>query len=81
MTTATLSKWGNAQGIRIPKAFCEQLGLHVGDKVSIKLEGKQLIIGESANPYSIDNLMRNWDGKPNPTPEFDWGEPMGKEIW
>jgi len=31
----TLTKWGNSQGVRIPKSVCEQLGASVGDEASI----------------------------------------------
>ena len=30
MTTTTLTKWGNGQGVRLPKPLTEQLGIHVG---------------------------------------------------
>jgi hypothetical protein len=42
--TAVISKWGNAQGLRLPKVFCRQLGISVGDKVSLSIEDDKLVI-------------------------------------
>lgn len=35
--TATLSKWGNSQGVIIPKSICEPLGLVAGDKLELSI--------------------------------------------
>ena len=32
---ATIQKWGNSQGIRIPKAFLEALGMKENDVVEL----------------------------------------------
>jgi antitoxin component of MazEF toxin-antitoxin module len=77
----TVSKWGNAQGIRIPKSFCEQLGISVGDKVSLAIEKGKIIIENPAENHTIQARMRSWDGTRSKTHEYDWGEPVGKEIW
>ena len=33
MATATISSWGNSQGLRFPKDIMKELRLHVGDKL------------------------------------------------
>ena len=33
---ATLKKWGNSQGILIPKSLCEYLGISIGDHLEIE---------------------------------------------
>ena len=43
----TISKWGNGQGIRIPKAFMETMELDVGEEVNMKLEDDKLTIEKS----------------------------------
>ncbi|MDR1801575.1 MAG: AbrB/MazE/SpoVT family DNA-binding domain-containing protein [Lachnospiraceae bacterium] len=81
MKTATVSKWGNAQGIRIPEAFCSQLGLSVGDKVALNIEKDRLIIVKADECYSLQARYKAWDKRGQSEPEYDWGEPVGKEIW
>jgi antitoxin MazE len=45
---ANLIRIGNSRGVRIPKAFLDQAGLH--DAVDIALRGSQLIIRAANHP-------------------------------
>ena len=81
MSTATLSKWGNGQGILIPKRFSELLGLKTGDKVSISVEKEKIVIERPEERYTLAARKRDWDGKGEPLRENDWGRPVGKEMW
>ena len=38
MTTLTLSKWGNAQGVRIPKDLREQVGMTDGCQIDASIQ-------------------------------------------
>ena len=79
--TAVVSKWGNAQGIRIPEAFCKQLGISVGDEVSLSIARDKLIIAKADEQYTLKARREAWDGRGKSEPEYDWGETAGKEIW
>jgi antitoxin MazE len=79
--TAVISKWGNAQGLRIPKAFCHQLGISVGDRVSLSIEEDRLVISGANEEYTLKARMKNWNGVRNQAHEYDWGKPVGKETW
>ena len=81
MPTATISKWGNAKAVRIPKIICEEVKFKEGDKVSLFAEDNRIIIEKSENDYSIRSLMKNWDGERYVSEECDWGCPRGSEIW
>lgn len=82
MTTATIGKWGNASAIRLPQPFCEQLGIGVGDAVQVTIEGrKRIVIEPPAERYTLEARMAGWDGGRFDTCEYDWGSPVGKEIW
>ena len=35
MSTTKLNKWGNSQGVLIPKALCESAGFQIGDRVEM----------------------------------------------
>ena len=42
--TAKISKWGNSQGLRMPKDIMESLHLQVGDDLNITIiEGKLIL--------------------------------------
>ena len=82
MPTATIGKWGNASAVRIPQPFCEQVGIGVGDAVSIFVDGRQRIIIEpERSKHTLQERMRAWDGVRYATHEYDWGEPRGEEVW
>ena len=78
--TAVVSKWGNAQGIRLPEAFCKQLGISVGDEVSLTIVKDKLVVENVNEQNTIEARFKNWDGKGGPE-LIDWGPPVGKEIW
>ncbi|WP_457623890.1 AbrB/MazE/SpoVT family DNA-binding domain-containing protein [Persephonella sp.] len=76
-----INKWGNSQGIRIPKKYLDQLGLKVGDKVELKVEDNRLVIIPTKNKrkpkLDIYKLFKE-ENKENK--EFNWGK-TGKEVW
>ncbi len=89
VSTATIAKWGNSSGIRIPKNFLDQLGLYVGDNVELKICGKDLII-KRLEKKQYKNLKERVEDfyqcpleeiKYEKTKEIDWGTPKGQERW
>ena len=38
MTETKLVKWGNSQGVVIPKRLCEHLGIRIGDPIRIEVD-------------------------------------------
>lgn len=59
----TIFKWGNGQGIRLPKTAMEEVHLRVGDTVSITTNGTQIILEKSApERRNIKELFENFEG-------------------
>jgi len=84
----TLQRWGNSQGIRIPKKLVESLGMGIGSELLVELSEDQTRItvtpSQDSRPvrgrHRIEDLIASsapdaFDG------EYDWGEPQGKEVW
>lgn len=78
----TISKWGNSQGIRLPKIFLESLNLHDNDTVEISTENDAIIIKKSkVGEYkTIQELFKGYTEIYQPI-EIEWGEPVGEETW
>lgn len=79
---AIIQKWGNSQGIRIPKAFLEALGMKENDLVELSRVNDDIVIRKvrEKNPLTLNDIFKGYDG--DFTAEgFDWGAPMGREIW
>ena len=78
-----VQKWGNSQGLRIPKQILEETNLHVGDDVTISVQDGNIVISPSKDKrrkYDINELVSRIppDYKPQ---ELDWGKPVGREVW
>ena len=80
---STISKWGNGQGIRLPKTLLELLKWENNDKLEIIIENENIRIKKIDSPKkrkNIKELFANYE-KEYQTQEIDWGKPEGKEIW
>ena len=80
--TAKISKWGNSQGLRMPKDVMESLHLHIGDDVNIiVLDGKVIIepIKKEILNYDLNELVSKIPTEYKVSEEFD--TIVGKEEW
>ncbi len=88
ITTGTLAKWGNSQGIRIPKDMCELLGARIGTPVDIRADqAKSELVIKFARPddryrrnrkVSMEELCSDWTGG---KVGEEWGGPdVGLEV-
>ena len=83
MVTATMQKWGNSQGIRIPKSVLEQVEINNNDTVEIVVEKSKIIIRKvkAVKEYkSLDELFEGYTGNYK-SGEWDTGKPVGKEVF
>ena len=84
----TLQRWGNSQGIRLPKAIVESMGIAVGASVIVEISEDSSQITITPTPASrpirgrhrIEDLIAEssaqaFEGK------CDWGKVAGKEVW
>jgi antitoxin MazE len=80
--TAKISKWGNSQGLRVPKDVMEQLHLNIGDDVELKIENNKVIIEpvkKEKHKYNLDELIAKMPK--NYIPKEEFGNSMGNEAW
>ena len=80
--TVNIQRWGNSQGIRIPKHMLDDLSWSDNETVDITIENGKIVI-ERTSPSQKKNiveLFEGFNGKYD-AEEFDWGEPSGREVW
>jgi antitoxin MazE len=84
----TISKWGNSYGLRIPKAFLQNIQIAENDPVDITLENEKIVIKKSIEKKykTIKERLFEFYGEDfqkisEPQAEIDWGTPVGKEAW
>ena len=78
----TIQKWGNSQGIRIPKAFLEALGMRENDHVEIERVDDSIVIKKiiTSQKLTLDDIFEGYNENYQPE-QFDWEKPVGKEVW
>jgi len=81
-------KWGNSHGIRLPKAFLQDIKISENDPVDISLENEKIIIKkiEQKDHKTIKKRLMDFYGKDYEKHsisqnEIDWGKPVGNEVW
>lgn len=79
---AAIQKWGNSQGIRIPKSILDISLLKADDLVDIVAEENQIIIKKAVQRKHITlaERLKSFNGE-YCFEEADWGKPVGEEIW
>ena len=79
---ATIQKWGNSQGIRIPKAFLDALGMMENDLVELSRVDDNIVIKKvkKDTTLTLDDIFKDYDEE-STAEKFDWGAPVGKEVW
>ena len=78
--TAKISKWGNSQGLRMPKDIMDSLQLQVGDNVNISmLDGKVIIepMKKDILNYDLNELISKIPTNYKASEKFD--TTVGKE--
>ena len=84
---ATLKKWGNSHGIRLPKQLLNDLDIKVNDKLNIEVENDKMIIKKDMTHRTLKERLEDFYKKPISkikkieVEEIDTGSPVGDEIW
>jgi len=81
--TTTIQKWGNSQGLRVPKNILEKAHIDVGDNVEVKFSHGAIVVkpvNQVRGKYDLRDLVSkipdNFHQK-----EVLWGKAQGKEVW
>lgn len=75
-----LREVGNSMAVTIPRSFVSQLNLKHGSEFNIGIDNGNIILKPSKPKVTIKSLFDNYHGDYIPT-EYDWGAPVGREIW
>lgn len=79
--TTNIQKWGNSQGLRIPKILLDTLNWAEGQPIEIVLKEDEIVLKSAkVKKKSIQELFADYQGDYQPS-EMEWGEPEGKEVW
>lgn len=79
MLYGTIQRWGNSQGIRIPKGALAASHIGENDAVEIIAEKNTITLRKVNRPKSLDELFAGYHGEYQPV-EFDTGADVGLEV-
>ena len=71
MEQVAIRSWGNSQGIRIPKDVLE--------KMQLKIKDDAIVLKKQFVHKSFEERLAEYNGEISVC-DFDWGEPVGREI-
>ncbi len=84
MHTTNLRKVGGSIMLSVPPAILEQLALHAGSTVTIRLDGARLVVESSPKPsYTLTELLDASDySQLEPESEREWidAASAGREL-
>ena len=75
-----IQKWGNSQGVRIPKVILEKLEWKENEPLTIDIKDGKLVIEKSIERKDIKELFKDFKEEYEPE-NIEWGNPTGDEIW
>ncbi|HIG64215.1 MAG TPA: AbrB/MazE/SpoVT family DNA-binding domain-containing protein [Methyloprofundus sp.] len=78
-----VQKWGNSQGIRIPKNLLENSYIKIGEEVEITVKDGKIIVEPThkiQGKYDIKDLVCKMS-KDYEAEEINLGVPSGQEFW
>lgn len=78
-----VQKWGNSQGLRVPKGLLEEAQMKVGDAVHVSVQGQKIVIEplkQVRGRYNLKELVSQMP-KEYRAKEVDWKAPVGQEEW
>lgn len=79
--TTTIQKWGNSQGVRIPKILLDTVNWSENEEIVIIVENGKLVMEKAKGKRkNIKELFKDYEEDYKPI-NVDWGEPEGEEIW
>lgn len=86
---ATVQRWGNSSGLRIPKPLLEALGIRENDRVELTQNADTITIKKAVTaPHkTLEERLTAFYGKPIQEigriqdKEIDWGKAEGAEEW
>ncbi len=73
--------WGNSQGIRIPKEILQTAGISLEEILDISVTNGVITLVKTIKHKTLEERAAEYNGQLNLDGEYDWGTPVGREVW
>ncbi len=78
---AQVKEWGNSQGIRLPKEILKSAGIALNDILDVTVSDGVITLAKPFRHVTLEERAAQFGGKLMLDGEYDWGEPVGREVW
>lgn len=78
---AQVKAWGNSQGIRIPQEILKEIKIKTNDFLEIEVVNDEIVLRKKNRHLTLAERIAKAGGTLEHVSEYDWGEPVGREIW
>lgn len=76
-----VKEWGNSQGIRLAKEILQDAGIELNETLDVFVSNGTITLSKAFRHKTLEERAANYDGKLDLDGEYDWGEPVGREVW
>lgn len=74
-------EWGNSQGIRLSKEILKNAGIELNEVLDVSVSNGVIVLVKTFRHKTLEERVKEFGGKLNLDGEYDWGEPVGREVW
>jgi len=78
---AQVKEWGNSQGIRLSKEILKSAGIALNEVLDVTVSNGVITLAKPFRHKTLEERAAEFDGKLMLDGEYDWGEPVGREVW
>lgn len=78
---AQVKEWGNGQGVRLSKEILKSAGISLNDILDITVSNGIITLSKPFRHKTLEERAAEFDGRLMIDGEYDWDEPVGKEVW
>ena len=67
--------------VRIPKEILRDAGISLNEILDVTVSDGVIMLAKRLRHKTLEERAAEYDGQLNLDGEYDWGVPVGKEVW
>ena len=76
-----VKEWENSKGVRLPKEVLKKAGVTLNEMLDVSVSNGAITLAKAFRHKTLEERAAEFDGKLMLDSEYDWGEPVGREVW
>ena len=76
-----VKEWRNSQEIRLPKEALKSVGIGINETLDVMVSNGVITLTKMFRHKTLEERTLEFDEKLILDGEYEWGEPVGREVW